>query len=90
MPNKSIISQIFETDVPKDLYHYTSSAGLMGIIKTGKIRTTKIHYMNDGSELQLGVQYIREEIKTQRNNKTRDDQELDEMIDALDSIESII
>lgn len=33
------------------LYHYTSSAALINIIKTGKLRLTKIDYLNDYSEL---------------------------------------
>lgn len=89
MSDKSIISQIFETEVPKELYHYTSSTGLMGIIESQKIWTTKIHYLNDGSELQLGFQYIREEIESQKGNDIRSENELDEMIDALDSIKTI-
>lgn len=66
MQDESVISQILETKVPEHLYHYTSSEGLMGIIGTGKMRATKIHYMNDGSELQYGLEQIRKEVEVQK------------------------
>jgi hypothetical protein len=86
--SKSIISEILNTKVPGLLFHYTSSLGLMGIIKSNKIWTTKIHYLNDKSELQLAFEYIRNEIESQNKgiDKTRTDEELNNMIEALNSI----
>jgi hypothetical protein len=53
---KGRFSEIVETTaIPKMLYHYTSSVGLLGIFKSKKIWTTKIHYLNDSSELSLGL-----------------------------------
>ena len=91
MPSKSIISEILDTKVPKSLFHYTSSDGLMGIIRSNKIWTTKIHYLNDKSEIQLAFKHIRNEIESQKNsqNKTRSDEELDTMTEILNSIEVI-
>ena len=98
MQDKSIISQINETEVSEKLCHYTSSKGLKGIISTGKMWATKIQYMNDGSELQHGFKQIRKEIEDQKRYishgieiqdgyKKRSDKELDEMLFALDRIE---
>lgn len=105
MQDKSIISQILETEVPENLYHYTSSNGLMGIIgteafHTGKIWATKIQYMNDGSELQHGFEqikkeietqkkYIRDEIEVQDGYRKRTTDELDDMLSALERIAHI-
>ena len=91
MSIRSIISEILNTKVPKSLFHYTSSVGLMGIIKSNKIWTTKIHYLNDKSEVQLAFKHIRNEIDSQKNGdeKTRSDEELDTMIEILDSVEGI-
>ena len=88
MPRKSLISQILAIGVPDTLFHYTTSAGLMGIIQSRKIWTTKIQYMNDNSELQLAYDYIRNEIDLQIKGvgKTRTEEELDKMCKALDSI----
>lgn len=97
MQDKSIITQILETEVPEHLYHYTSSEGLMGIIGTGKMRATKIHYMNDGGELQHGLEQIRKEIETQKNYirdgkevqdgyRKRTTEDLDAMLFALEQI----
>ena len=84
------ISKIFAVEVPKSLFHYTSSGGLMGVLSSKKIWTTKIQYMNDNSELQLAFGYIREEIDLQRKGieKNRTEEELNDMISALDSIET--
>jgi hypothetical protein len=89
MQDKSIISKISETKAPDYLYHYTSAKGLIGIIDTGKIWATKIHYMNDGLELQQGLKYIREEIGIQKRNKTRSTQELIGMSRELKDIHDI-
>lgn len=91
MMNQNIVSQLLAIDVPDLLFHYTTAVGLMGIIGSGKIWTTKIQYMNDNSELQLAFDYIRNEIELQRNGieKTRTEEELDEMCKVLDSTEKI-
>jgi len=62
----------------------------MGVLSSKKIWTTKIQYMNDNSELQLAFGYIREEIDLQRKGieKNRTEEELNDMISALDSIET--
>ena len=39
---------------PKLLYHYTTAAGLIGIIETGEIWATNVFYLNDQSEIRYG------------------------------------
>ena len=41
--------------VPDIVYHYTDCTGLLGILKSGKIRLTDIFSLNDPSEVQHGV-----------------------------------
>lgn len=91
MSTESIISQKMSAEVPEKLYHYTNSTGLIGILTSGKIWTTKIHYLNDKSEIQLAFKYIRAEIESQRNGhrKTRTNEELDIMVEVLDIVEEI-
>lgn len=83
--------RIFETPLPDRLYHYTSSAGLMGILKTSKIWATKIHFLNDKSELNLAFKYIRAEVKRQlkKGRASRSPEELEKMLAILDNIEKI-
>ena len=38
-------------DVPEIIYHYTTQKGLLGILNEGAIWATKMHYLNDASEL---------------------------------------
>ena len=63
MMNQNIVSQLLAIDVPDLLFHYTTAVGLMGIIGSGKIWTTKIQYMNDNSELQLAFDCKEMELK---------------------------
>jgi len=48
--------------VPK-LYHYTSQAGLLGIVNHKQLWFTNIHYMNDSTEYSYSLQVIMDVIK---------------------------
>lgn len=45
---------------PPILYHYTSQAGLLGIIESKCIWATEIHYLNDSSEFQYFFDLVNE------------------------------
>jgi hypothetical protein len=40
---------------PKRLFHYTSQAGLLGIITSNVLWATNVLYLNDSSELAYGL-----------------------------------
>lgn len=44
--------------MPETVYHYTSCAGLMGIIDTGKLRASHIAFMNDAKEYAYGAELL--------------------------------
>jgi hypothetical protein len=44
--------------LPDTLYHYTDIAGLEGIYTTGELWGTHVSYMNDTSELQIGLDAV--------------------------------
>lgn len=44
--------------LPETLYHYTSAAGLHGIVTSGKLWGTNYSYLNDSSELQYGLSEV--------------------------------
>ena len=48
---------------PTDLWHYTSSAGLFGILESGKLWLTDIFELNDPSELQHGLSFAEKILK---------------------------
>ena len=42
-------------DLPPVLYHYTSTTGILGILKSGSLWATDIRFLNDERELDYGV-----------------------------------
>jgi hypothetical protein len=44
-----------EVKPPDPLYHYTTQAGLLSIIKTGELWATKVQYMNDSTKAHPAV-----------------------------------
>jgi hypothetical protein len=66
----------------KTLYHYTSLAGLLGILQSKELWLSSIRYMNDASEMSLGHERFREvceEFKAKRNPGPR----FQELLDTL-------
>jgi hypothetical protein len=50
------------TAMPEFLYHYTSQAGLIGIVQNSELWATKVHYMNDSTEFSLALDLARDVI----------------------------
>ncbi|WP_230673723.1 DUF2971 domain-containing protein [Rathayibacter sp. Leaf248] len=48
--------------VPNHLYHYTTLAGLQGIVETGGLWASDVRYMNDSSELVYAHELIQEVV----------------------------
>ena len=42
------------TGVPDRLYHYTTAAGLLGIVSSGRLWATDYRFLNDSAELKYG------------------------------------
>lgn len=75
---------------PKTLYHYTSQAGLIGMLNTKAIWASKIHYLNDSREFALALDIARQEL----NNRIKvasqaDHHHLQVMWDSIFTIEEI-
>jgi hypothetical protein len=47
-----------DTDLPDTLYHYTDINGLRGIFEDGEIWATNSLFLNDTTELQLGIAVV--------------------------------
>lgn len=44
--------------VPRQLFHYTNQAGLLGMVKTKRMWASNIWYLNDLTESQLAVDLL--------------------------------
>ena len=53
---------------PERLYHYTTSAGLLGIIQHKEIWATHTQYLNDLLEFRHAVEIVREELERMRSS----------------------
>src|SRR4051794_32982715 len=42
--------------IPERLYHYTSPAGLIGIVSSRTVWATVMHYLNDAKEFQKAIE----------------------------------
>lgn len=47
---------------PEILYHYTTADGALGILGSGTVRATMIHYMNDSQELRYALDMTEEVV----------------------------
>lgn len=58
--------KILEREPPERLYHYTTAAGLLGIIQQKEIWATHTQYLNDPLEFRHALQIVREELGAMR------------------------
>lgn len=58
-----IIQNILDTPPPPRLYHYTSPAGLVGIVTTRTLWATHVRFLNDASELERALDSVRSFIE---------------------------
>lgn len=75
-PNQSeLIKSLSSKRPPRLLYHYTSSSGLLGILKSKSIWATSIRFLNDSTEFSLALkiaqEVIQDRIEGARNNFDR-------------------
>ncbi len=47
------------------LYHYTSLASFLDIIRTRTMRASSVHYLNDARESRLGLELLRDQVRTE-------------------------
>jgi hypothetical protein len=62
------IERLFSATIPKELWHYTSIAGLEGILESGRIWATEAHFTTDPSEFiharDLALGFLHELVPT--------------------------
>ncbi len=47
----------------QNLWHYTDSAGAIGILSTNSLWATSLAHLNDSSELEYGLQVVVDELE---------------------------
>src|SRR5687768_16519179 len=62
-------------DAPAALYHYTTAAGLLGIVSSHHLRGTNYSFMNDASEFTYGVELAlkRFDAESRKNREQKDE-----------------
>ncbi|MGZ8237954.1 MAG: DUF2971 domain-containing protein [Methylobacter sp.] len=74
-------------DQQKELYHYTTHEGLLGILNNNQMWATHIEYLNDSTELRYGLNLAKEELNN-RYKQASDDKEKEKLNCLLDEIDS--
>ncbi len=64
------LDRIFRQKPPQMLYHYTSPAGLIGIICNKCVWATNIRHLNDPIEIEFAVDYARFVLEDHLNEKS--------------------
>ncbi|MFA5072947.1 MAG: DUF2971 domain-containing protein [Nitrospirota bacterium] len=59
---KDITKKLYSYTPQETVYHYTTFAGLLGIVQSGVLWTSDIRYMNDSAEMKYTVDLIGAEI----------------------------
>jgi hypothetical protein len=49
--------------LPNSVYHYTSAAGLYGILESGTLRASNFAYLNDASEIRYGESVVQDVLR---------------------------
>jgi hypothetical protein len=59
-----------EGATPPYLYHYTTQAGLLGIIEGRELSATKVHYINDTTEFAASLEMLDNYLTTKELTNT--------------------
>lgn len=77
---KAIAEYVPETSRPPSLYHYTNAQGLLSIIKKGTFRFSDTRFLNDGSEVQYGLDVFCSSLREFMEDKPQINQERAELL----------
>ncbi|TAY95878.1 MULTISPECIES: DUF2971 domain-containing protein [Rhizobium] len=82
LSEKSIADIYIGVEIPKSLFHYTSSQGLIGILGEHKIWFSDATFMNDGSETTWGINLVAMAIDELLSGKPLEEIEAGESLKA--------
>jgi hypothetical protein len=82
-PRDLAVRHLFAFEPPELLFHYTTIGGAYGILSSDALWMTKIRYLNDTSELEIGIATFREVLdELMRGPGARDE------LDLLESVKN--
>ena len=61
--SQNILREIFSRQPPEILYHYTTQAGLLGIVKDKEIWASHTQYLNDQREYLHAISLVKDAIE---------------------------
>ena len=77
--------------LPEKLCHYTSAAGLLGILESGVLRASNFAYLNDSSEMRYGEEIVRDVLVAYLDKaQDRDHDVLHVLLKSVEQIASSI
>ncbi len=79
----TITKRLFDSPPTETLYHYTSLAGMMGIIESGVLRASDIRYMNDSAELRHTLDLVAKQVTRRLVAGTDNPALLNQLLDWL-------
>jgi hypothetical protein len=79
----TITKRLFVSPPNDTLYHYTSLAGMMGIIDSGVLRASDIRYMNDSAELRHTLDLLVDQVTRRLVAGTDNPALLNQLLDWL-------
>jgi hypothetical protein len=86
----SILKDVLSRDPTKTLYHYTTQAGLLGIIREKDIWATHTQYLNDAREYRYAIDVVTAEIHKRLPDAVGDSHRiLADMAEGVKGIESM-
>lgn len=68
--------QLLNTAAPSTLYHYTTQAGLIGILEKKVLWASKMQYLNDSSEFRHALSITKTVIETRKQQIKSDDERI--------------
>ena len=85
-----ILTDVLYRDLTKTLYHYTTQAGLLGIIKNKDIWATHTQYLNDAREYRHAIDVVTAEIDKRLADAVGDNHRiLADMAEGVKGIENM-
>lgn len=72
--------------LPGELFHYTSAAGALGILREGVIRASMLHYMNDGQEFGYAIDLARAVLREVEEAREGEEDFVGACLAYLDSV----
>lgn len=83
------VKEVLHRPPPDLLFHYTTQAGLLGIIERKEIWASHTQYLNDVREFQLAITLVQEELHSMKSHRAEHRGLVNEMERGLAGIETI-